>query len=79
MELLERLRMRYPNHHFEMDHVTAVISFSYDDMCITDPFSSSCSRFRVSPKAEYGLLTEDAIEIFDHNLPLEATYGPRPE
>lgn len=76
-ELLKSLRAKYPEHGFERDAVTGVISFSFEDMNITDPFVSECSRFMV-PNGYYGIETPDAVAMFYHNLPLEATYAQPP-
>jgi hypothetical protein len=79
MSLIQELKSRYPLKGFSQDPETAVISFVHDDMCITDPFSSDCSRFEVLPTMEYHITMADAILIFDHNLPLEATFSNGPQ
>jgi hypothetical protein len=78
MRLIDRLKSTYPRHEFQMDPVTAVISFSSDGYSVTDPFASDCGRFPAEPRV-YGLSTADAVEIFGHNMPLGATYSVGPK
>jgi len=79
MSLIQELKSRYPVHGFEQDPVSGVIKFTHNDMEITDPFVTDCARFECLPTMEYHITMDDARRIFEHNLPLEATYGPGPQ
>lgn len=79
MSLIQELKSRYPSHEFEQDPITAVISFTFEGMSITDPFVTDCARFATTPEDAYDITVEDARRIFAHNLPLGATYGNVPE
>lgn len=83
MKLVQDLRAKYPELEFVMDPESAIIGFSFEDMWITDAFTSECGRFRMEPKY-YGLDVESAIALYRHNLllltaaefeNLEYTYG----
>ncbi len=49
------------------DYPKEMISFSFEGICITDPFASCCSRFQVNPNEEYNILQKDAQIIIEHN------------
>lgn len=51
----------------------AALGFSINDMFITNPFASECSRFEVNPTDAYGLSMEDATMLVEMNTLLEAT------
>ncbi len=72
MSLIQDLKRKYPKHEFEMDPVTGVISFTWDDVCITDPFTSDCGRFAASP-GDRGLESKDAVLMVAANLLAEGS------
>lgn len=74
MRLIDALKAKYPSHNFQMDAVTGVISFTHEECSITDPFVTECGRF-AALASDYGLEVSDAVAIFAHNEPLEATYS----
>jgi hypothetical protein len=74
MSLIQDLKRKYPKHEFEMDPETGVISFTWDSMCITDPFLSDCGRFSCSP-GDRGLESKDAVRILAANMLAEESLG----
>jgi hypothetical protein len=69
-DLLKRLQAAYPTHGFELlskaecgadaAKPEQIIAFEHSGVCITDPYSSECSRFEVDPTGTYGITAEDA-------------------
>lgn len=44
-----------------------VLGFDWNGYYITDPFTSSCTRFMVNPKIEYGLNDNQIKRLNDEN------------
>ncbi|SDK22820.1 hypothetical protein SAMN05192566_0711 [Methylophilus rhizosphaerae] len=74
--LLNHLKSKYPSHEFELENSQdfegedlpeQLISVIHEDMAIVDLFSSSCGRFEADPLKEYGINTEDAELLKQHN------------
>lgn len=75
-QLLDLLKTKYPNQEFSLESSSdyeqenlpeQVIAVIHEDMAIVDLFSSSCGRFIADPLKEYGINTEDAELIKQHN------------
>jgi hypothetical protein len=75
MHLIQRLKSTYPYKDFQMDPETAVITFEHEGSRIADPFVTDCGRFECLATMEYHIAVEDAVAIFDHNMPLGATFS----
>lgn len=75
-QLLNHLKSKYPSHEFGLetsknfegkDLPEQLISVIHEDMAIVDLYSSSCGRFEADPIKDYGINTEDAELIKQHN------------
>lgn len=75
-QLLNHLKSKYPNQVFELESSNdfegdnlpeQLISVIHEDMAIVDLYSSSCGRFEADPLQEYGINTEDAELLKQHN------------